>query len=289
MAIERAMALVTELLTQAQALAAVTARMRLDELGVSGEPAQREQLDRVVEKLGAAEHLEDLTPDERAIVVAFARSYMRQALDLIDEPERVGSWSHTDATLLQAQGKASAAVASLALEAGVGKPDARILDIGTGVAGLAIAFSSVFPASTVVGIDPWEPSLELARQNVADAGLDSRIMLRAATVEAFDDPDGFDLVWLPSFFIPERVMDEALRTVRRVLRPGGEVMVGVLDGPDDSLAGIIDALVTVRSGGALLTPADAVARLQRAGFAEAREVERTWKAPLRLAVGRRGE
>jgi hypothetical protein len=42
----------------------------------------------------------------------------------------------------------------------------------------------------------------------------------------------------------------------------------------------------VRSGGSVL-PADAmIAELERAGFADVREAERTWAAPLRLVLGR---
>jgi len=287
MAIDEAMALTQEMLTQAQALSAVIARLRLEEMGAHGDPVQRAQLERVVDALGARGPLDALTPDERSIVVAFTRSYLKQALDLVEQPERAGAWTHDDPVLLQAQGRASAVVATLMLEAGVGRPGARILDIGAGVAGLAIALCSAFPQATVVGLDPWEPALSLARQNVEGAGLADRVTLHATVIEQYDDPNGFDLVWLPSFFVPDSVIDLALARVLRMLRPGGHIVVGVLDGPDDSLAGIIDALVTARSGGALLTPADAVARLAAAGYAHTREVPRTWKAPLRLAVGER--
>ena len=38
---------------------------------------------------------------------------------------------------------------------------------------------------------------------------------------------------------------------------------------------------------AAIDPIDAIHRLETAGFVDAREVERTWAAPLRLVVGRR--
>ena len=190
--------------------------------------------------------------------------------------------------LLEAQGSASAVVAGLIADAGLGTPDARILDVGTGVGGLAVAFATRFPESTVVGIDPWEPALALARERVASAGLDGRVTLLNQTVQELDDPDGFDLAWLPSFFIPEPVLDAAIARIHTLMRPGGTLVVGVHEGTgEESLASAVDDLFTVRAGGSVVHPEDALARLRGAGFDDTREVERDWDAPLRLVVGRR--
>ena len=215
------MGLTNRLLASAQALAAVAARVRLEDLALEGDPAVRAQLDRVVDALGVRDDVEALDERERAVVVAFARSYLAQALDLIDDPARKGAWSYSDPTLLRAQGSASAAVVRLIAEAGLGSADARILDVGTGVGGLAIAFCTTFPEATVVGIDPWEPALAIARESVAAAGLEDRITLRADAIQEFEDDDGFDLAWLPSFVIPEAVLDEAIERIFAVTRPGG--------------------------------------------------------------------
>jgi ubiquinone/menaquinone biosynthesis C-methylase UbiE len=274
------------LLTSAQALAAVTARLRLDELGVQGDPSVRAQLDRVVDALRVGS-LDELDASDRSVLVSFARSYLGQAVDLVENPERAGAWAYSDPVLLQAQGSASGVVARLIANADLGSPD-RILDVGTGVAGLAVPLCSTFPNATVLGLDPWEPALAIARENVADAGLDERVTLLAIPIESFDDPEGFDLVWLPAFFIPETVLNEAIKRVFAVTRPGGTLVVGALYGAgDDPLAAAVDDLFTVRSGGSVVYPDDLVARLERAGFADVREVERTWDAPLRLVAGRR--
>src|SRR5688500_6902966 len=131
------MGLSNRLLTDAQGLAALVARLRLDELGVEGDPAVRAQLDRVVDALGAREHLEQLDEGERSVVVSFARSYLAQALDLVEDPAGAGARSHADPVLLEAQGSASSVVARLIADAGLGTAGARILDVGTGVGGLA--------------------------------------------------------------------------------------------------------------------------------------------------------
>ena len=288
MALPELMGLSNRLLTDAQALAALAARLRLDELGIEGDPAVRAQLDRVVDALGAREHVEGLDRSERGVLVSFVRSYLAQALDLVEEPARAGAWSYSDPVLLQAQGAASAVVAGLIADAGLGTAGARILDVGTGVGGLAVAFATRFPQSTVVGIDPWEPALELARENVASAGLDGRVTLLKQTVQDLADADGFDLAWLPSFFIPEPVLDDAIGRIHAVMRSGGTLVVGILSGAgDESLASAVEGLFTVRSGGSVVDAGDALARLRLAGFDATREVERDRDTPLRLIVGRR--
>lgn len=288
MAFQELMSLTNRLLVDAQALAALTARLRLDEEGVEGDAGVREQLDRVVQALGAREQYDDLTERERSVVVSFARSYLGQALDLIEDPARGGAWGYDDPVLLQAQGSASAAVARLIAEAGLGSDGARILDVGTGVAGLAIAFCETFRDATVVGIDPWEPALAIARQNIASAGLESRITLVGTTVQEFEDPDGFDLTWLPTFFIPEPVLDDAIDRILALTRVDGLLVAGVpYASGDDPVAAAVDDLFTVRSGGSVVRPEDATARLARAGFTDTREVVRLWDAPLGLVVGRR--
>lgn len=288
MSFEELMGLSNRLLTNAQGLAALVARLRLDELGVDGDPAVRAQLDRVVDALGASEHLEQLEEGERSVVVSFARSYLAQALDLVEDPARAGAWSHADPVLLDAQGSASSVVARLIADAGFGTAGARILDVGTGVGGLAVALATRFPESSVVGIDPWEPALALARAKVASAGLDGRVTLQATKVEELDDPDGFDLVWLPAFFIPESVLDRAIDRIHAVMRPGATLVVGIPFGAgEDSLASAVDDLFTVRAGGSVLDPEDGLARLRRAGLVDVRELERDWDPPLRLLAGRR--
>jgi precorrin-6B methylase 2 len=288
MSFENGMSMVSRLLGQAQALAGLTARLRLQDTNGSGDPLLRQQLDRVVEHLGAQPVLENISPQERDILTAFALSYFRQALELMEDPIRPGEWSYTDPILLQAQGSASAVVATLFVEANIGKPDARILDVGTGVAALAIAFCKSYPQATVVGLDPWEPALNLAEKNISAAGMEKRITLRREYIQSYDDPEGFDLVWLPAFFIPEAVLDEAIRNIYRITRPEATIVVGCsYDESEDPLLTAVDDLLTVRSGGTPLTRDDAMARLTRAGFSNVQQVERTWKAPLQFVVGKR--
>jgi 2-polyprenyl-3-methyl-5-hydroxy-6-metoxy-1,4-benzoquinol methylase len=237
--------------------------------------------------MGAADLCANLDDRERATVIGHATTMLRQAMDIIDDPVRPGGWYYTDPRILQGQGAGSAIVAHLIAGAGIGTKNARILDIGTGVGALAVAFCQTFPSSTVVGIDPWALSLELARQNVAAAGLTSRITLRQTRIEAFEDDEGFDLVWMPVIFLSRSILEDAVRRAVAAMRPGARIVLGRYAGQDDPLVGALGDLRTIRSGGTLLRPSDTRALLDGAGLVDVREIDRTWPAPIGLTTGRR--
>jgi hypothetical protein len=60
------MRLTNRLLAHGLTLAAIAARPRLDELGERGDPALREQLDRIVDELRVREQRDGLEPGERS-------------------------------------------------------------------------------------------------------------------------------------------------------------------------------------------------------------------------------
>ena len=105
------------------------------------------------------------------------------------------------------------------------EPPARVADVGCGAAWSAIGIARSYPNARVDGFDLDVASVELARQNVAEAGLAGRvdIQLRDAGDSALAGQ--YDLV-----IALETVHDmsrpvEALRTMRRLVAPGGCVLV----------------------------------------------------------------
>jgi 2-polyprenyl-3-methyl-5-hydroxy-6-metoxy-1,4-benzoquinol methylase len=280
-------ALTMRLVTEAEALAALVARLKLDATGEPGDPEVTAQLDRVVDLIGATDLCASLDERERATVIGHATTMLRQAIELVEDPVRPGGWYYIDPQILQGQGASSVIVAQLIAGAGIGGPDTRILDIGTGVGALAVAFCRTFPDSTVVGIDMWELSLELARRNVAAAGLDSRITLRPTRIDAFEDDAGFDLVWMPVIFLSRAILPAAVARAVAAMRPGAQIVLGRYAGSHDALVGALGDLRTIRSGGTLLGASDTRALLEGAGLVDVRELDRTWPAPIELTVGRR--
>lgn len=239
---------------------------------------------------------EDVDPVVAVQVVGLAGAFLRQAIDLIDKPGRRGGWDVVDVPLLQSIGRLSMGIAGAihafedldpATAGRLTAPGARLLDIGTGAGWLAIALAASHPEAELVGIDIFDPAIDLARANVDAAGLADRIELRRQDATTLDDTDGYDLVWVPLPFLPRAIVGPVLAATHRCLRPGGWVLAGIFTGPPGDLGRLLTDVRTVRSGGQPWRPSEIVELLTAEGFAEAREVPRTWPAPVRLVAGRR--
>jgi SAM-dependent methyltransferase len=282
-ATERVLDVAIPMLRSAEAVAVLGASLRLrrDRSSVDAELAAR--LDAVLESLGVLDVVDELDERETAGLLGRVESFLLQAVDLVVNPGRTG-WDHGDPSILMAQGHWSGMLAPIlqrivvpslggALAARLETAGASLLDVGTGVGGLAIAVCRIWPALRVVGIDPWEPALALARENVAAAGLAARIDLRQTAAEALQDRDEHDLAWVPTFFISGRVLERVIERVHSALRPGGYAIFGLYIRPDDPLAIALADLRTVRHGGAQHAPHQTAALLTRAGFADIDAVE----------------
>ena len=296
MAYDGLMAVTGPLLAGAEAAAALAARMKLDMLGETGDPVTREALDTVVSVLTDPAILDDLDEAERRSVIGTVTSFLKQALELIEDPGRSGGWVYTDPVVLQTQGQSSGGVPPLiariapsldGLESALSRDGARILDIGSGVAALSISCCHVWPAASVVGLDPWGPATELAEANIAAAGLQDRITLRPIPIQDLDDVDAFDLAWMPAPFLPRSALDAGVPLVTRSLRSGGWLILGRYAAPDQPLPQALTALRTLRGGGTPLSDDEAVALLERGGLTNVRAVPSEWSPPIRFVAGQR--
>ncbi|HWP07025.1 MAG TPA: bifunctional demethylmenaquinone methyltransferase/2-methoxy-6-polyprenyl-1,4-benzoquinol methylase UbiE [Polyangiaceae bacterium] len=111
-------------------------------------------------------------------------------------------------------------------------PGACVLDLATGTGDLALLVASAEPTARVVGLDPSEKMLEIARQKVEKAGLLARIDLVQGDAETLPFADAsFDGVCIAFGIrnVPDR--DRALREMARVVRPGGHVAILELSEP----------------------------------------------------------
>ena len=92
-------------------------------------------------------------------------------------------------------------------------------------------------------------TVELARANVATSGVADRIELREQSVQDVSDRDVFNLIWLPTVFIPGEIVAAVLASLRPTLAPGGVLMVAITKIPDDKVGAAVARLRAVRAGG----------------------------------------
>ena len=112
----------------------------------------------------------------------------------------------------------------------------RILDVGCRDARHLIELCRRH-GCTGVGVDPVPWHVQRARTAVEDAGLDEHITVRLGDAENLDEePASFDIVWCRDVIEVLPDLSTALAAMRRVLRPGGHLVVytNVLDGPVDA-------------------------------------------------------
>ena len=165
-------------------------------------------------------------------------------------------------------------------------PGARMLDVGTGVAALAVGFAEAYPALTVVGIDVMPRVLELARAEVASSAVSDRVELREQDVASLPDVDAFDLAWVPAPFLPQLALDPGVPAVARALRPGGWLMLAHGRFGEGPVNDALTRFKTAAYGGTLVDEADALLRLEQAGLTQVHKLPTPPGAPA-ITVGRR--
>ncbi len=215
--------------------------------------------------------VEDL---DRTQVAAQAAAPVLQAAALLRGDGDL--WSTQSDAALVAQGRASAqgagAFAQFALPrldgmaSAISQPGARMLDVGTGVAALAVAYAEQFPELIVVGIDVLPRVLVLAAATVASSKVADRVVLRNQDIAALDDRDTYALAWVPAPFVPAAALEVGMARVAQALTPGGWVMLGHGRFTGDPVNDALNRFKTVAFGGTPLDDAQAKRLLTDAGL-----------------------
>ena len=290
--LETMIARVRQLSVSVEALAALGAELRLRQDRLEGDPRVRSHLRAAVRAMDP-QWLDHMDVKRDAPALALIQTVFRQALDVLENPARPAGWSYEDPVVLQTQGQLSRIIVrgidALAtqrpsLAAALQQPG-LLLDVATGVGWLAIEAARTWPALRIIGIDPWEPALTLARRNLAQSEVADRIELRLQPVEQFDAVGTITLAWVPGPFIAREVADQALARVQQALAPGGWLIFGLAAASADPLEEAVVSLRIARSGGHTWTPDEVRERLHRLDFAEIEVFSPA--LPLRFVTARR--
>lgn len=104
------------------------------------------------------------------------------------------------------------------------KAGAKVADIGCGLGASTVLMAQAYPASTFVGFDYHDKSIETARERARDGGVADRVSFEVAKAKDFPG-DGYDFV---TYFDCLHDMGDpvgAADRVRRSLAPGGTWMI----------------------------------------------------------------
>lgn len=113
-----------------------------------------------------------------------------------------------------------------------GLQSGHMLDVATGTADFAIQAARLLPQARITGIDLSEGMLEAGRKKVAAAGLNDRVTLRIGDSLALDFPDAtFDAATAAFGVRNFENLAAGLSEIRRVLKPGGQVVILELSEP----------------------------------------------------------
>lgn len=146
--------------------------------------------------------------------------------------------------------------------------DNRVLDLGCGTATLTLLIKQSHPEAQVTGLDGDPKALQIAKEKVANSGLD--ITLDEGM--AFDLPypdNSFDRVFSGLLFhhLAREDKERTLKEVYRVLKPGGELHVADWGKASNVLARLAFFLVQLLDG--FKTTTDNVKGLLPIFFSEA--------------------
>ena len=158
--------------------------------------------------------------------------------------------------------------------------DSVVLDVGCGGGRTIQQLARLAPEGRVSGIDYSAASVAVARRTNAQAISAGRVDVRVGTVSSMPyADDSFDAVTAVEthYYWPDLVGD--LREVRRVLRPGGRVVI-VAESYRGKRFGAADVLVMRVLGSKLLTTEEHRAALEAAGFSDVAIFEESKKGWL---------
>jgi demethylmenaquinone methyltransferase / 2-methoxy-6-polyprenyl-1,4-benzoquinol methylase len=102
----------------------------------------------------------------------------------------------------------------------------KILDVATGTADVAIMASAILKPEKIIGIDISDGMLEIGRQKIAKQGLNGIIELLNGDSETINfGDDTFDAVTVAFGVRNFQHLEKGLSEIKRVLKPGGKLVV----------------------------------------------------------------
>jgi precorrin-6B methylase 2 len=225
-------------------------------------------------KSALGKDVESLDKREASTLVTMIDMSFAEARELFQDPARPPKWQVVDPELLQTQGQSSRFAFQRILALSADRPllqktfQGRFLDVGTGVAGIALEAAKCCPSLLVDGIDVWEPSLALARKNVEESPYAERITIKNLDVRELAEDSVYTLVWLPTMFMKPSTVEAALDRIAAASQKDAYLVAARYTAPADPEAAAFATLRTLRSGGERIAQSEMEDMLRARGFVD---------------------
>jgi len=164
---------------------------------------------------------------------------------------------------------------TLTVEQALLKPGESILDVGCGTGGVTIpAKIRVGENGSAAGIDPAPEMIVVARRKAQRTGIE--IDFRLGVIESLPFPDGtFDAVTssLMMHHLPEHVQVKGLAEIRRVLKPGGRILIADMKRPSNSFIKRFFTLLVQHGHAMQFGIEDLLRHISEAGFDDVKQLD----------------
>ncbi|HEY5947850.1 MAG TPA: class I SAM-dependent methyltransferase [Kofleriaceae bacterium] len=145
--------------------------------------------------------------------------------------------------------------------AALAPPASTVLDLGCGTGAGMLALARALPDAHLIGCDPAPPMVAATRSRCEAAGVTATVLVGGISAVAVDTRFDVIVCTLVLHFIPPDERVSFLAAIRARLRPGGALVLGVLQRSQDEAAQA--AWIQIRRHYALargVTPAELAAR-----------------------------
>ncbi|WFP62080.1 class I SAM-dependent methyltransferase [Mesorhizobium sp. WSM4904] len=295
MGMENLRAVVARHAASANALAALGLALETRLHGTALEDEAAHRIEAVLGCLGISDIVADASAAELLPVLASIKVELLSGSKLLSAPS--ASAETMEANLRQALGDVSTGFPALlkrsiapqlaGLQERLEAPGAAFLDIGVGVGALSISMLWEWPELWAVGIDPAPDAIAQAHANVRAAGFADRIALRIGFGQEIALEEMFDLAFVPSAFIPEAHVRAIVPRCLAALKPGGWLLLAMINPGPDALGEALASFRTAMWGGTVFEKGAAQALVERCGYADTRLLPGPAGAPVAFVAGRK--
>ncbi|RPJ18647.1 MAG: methyltransferase domain-containing protein [Chloroflexi bacterium] len=162
----------------------------------------------------------------------------------------------------------------MTIEQALLQPGETLLDVGCGTGGVTLpAKRRIGDKGSAAGIDPSPEMIAVARRKAQRAGLE--IDLRVGVIESlpFQD-DTFDVVTasLMMHHLPKHLQSKGLSEIRRVLKPGGRILIADMIKPSTSFRKGFFTTLPLHHRHAQFAAEDLLQLLQEASFEDMKQL-----------------